>query len=144
MEEALVKVKEEVEKVKSQKDQVMEELRISQQKEISLKNQIAELHKTMNELLMERDNALKEAEGLRRMTDHDQFSEFPLSELEEATQKFDESRKIGQGGYGNIYKALLRQKEVAIQMLQSPGAHGTSQFQMEVCLFIPKSLQILQ
>jgi hypothetical protein len=54
VEEALVKVKEEVEKVKSQKDQVMEELRISQQKEISLKNQIAELHKTMNELLMER------------------------------------------------------------------------------------------
>jgi uncharacterized coiled-coil DUF342 family protein len=85
VEEALVKVKEEVEKVKSQKDQVMEELRISQQKEISLKNQIAELHKTMNELLMERDNALKEAEGLRRMTDCDQCSEFSLSELEEAT-----------------------------------------------------------
>jgi len=122
--------------VKNQKDQVMEELRVSQENEISLKNiQIAELHKKMNELLMERDNALKEVEGLRRMLDdYDQFSEFPLSELEEATQKFDESRKIGQGGYGNIYKALLRQKEVAIKMLQSLGTHGTSQFQMEVCL----------
>jgi len=134
VEEALVKAKEELEKVTNQKDQVMEELRISQEKEISLKIQNAELHKKMNELLMERDNALKEAEGLRRMTDHDQFSEFPLFELEEATQKFDESRKIGQGGYGNIYKALLRQKEVAIKMLQSLGTHGTSQFQMEVCL----------
>jgi len=134
VEEALVKAKEEIEKVKNQKDQVMEELRVSQENEISLKNiQIAELHKKMNELLMERDNALKEVEGLRRMLD-DQFSEFPLSELEEATQKFDESRKIGQGGYGNIYKALLRQKEVAIKMLQSLGTHGTSQFQMEVCL----------
>jgi len=136
VEEALVKAKEEIEKVKNQKDQVMEELRVSQENEISLKNiQIAELHKKMNELLMERDNALKEVEGLRRMLDdYVQFSEFPLSELEEATQKFDESRKIGQGGYGNIYKALLRQKEVAIKMLQSLGTHGTSQFQMEVCL----------
>ncbi|XP_059456952.1 U-box domain-containing protein 33-like isoform X2 [Corylus avellana] len=145
-EEALVKVKEELENVKNQRDQVLENVKnqrdqvkeevlgISQEHELSLKTQIAELHKKMNEVQMERDNALKEAEGLRRnqVGDDDHFSEFKLSEIEEATQKFDESKKIGQGGYGSIYKGLLRPKEVAIKMLQSPGAHGTSQFQMEV------------
>ncbi|XP_059456549.1 U-box domain-containing protein 33-like [Corylus avellana] len=134
-EEALVKVKEELENVKNQRDQVKEELGISQEHELSLKIHIAELQKVMNEVQMERDNALKEVEGLRsrkQVGDDDHFSEFKLSEIEEATQKFDESRKIGQGGYGSIYKGLLCQKEVAIKMLQSPGAHGISQFQMEV------------
>ncbi|KAE7999500.1 hypothetical protein FH972_003920 [Carpinus fangiana] len=130
-EEALVKAKEELENVKNQRDQVKEELGISQEHELSLKIHIAELQKVTNELQMERDNALKEVEELRSRKQV-QFSEFKLSEIEEATQNFDESRKIGQGGYGSIYKGLLRQKEVAIKMLQSPGAHGTSQFQMEV------------
>jgi chromosome segregation ATPase len=127
-----VKTKEELENVKNQRDQVKEELGISQEHELSLKIHIAELQKVTNELQMERDNALKEVEELRSRIQV-QFSEFKLSEIEEATQNFDESRKIGQGGYGSIYKGLLRQKEVAIKMLQSPGAHGTSQFQMEVC-----------
>ncbi|XP_059456550.1 U-box domain-containing protein 33-like [Corylus avellana] len=134
-EEALVKVKEELENVKNQRDQVKEELGISQEHELSLKIHIAELQKVMNQVQMERDNALKEVEGLRsrkQVGDDHHFCEFKLSEIEEATQKFDESRKIGQGGYGSIYKGLLRQKEVAIKMLQSPGAHGISQFQMEV------------
>ncbi|XP_059456956.1 U-box domain-containing protein 33-like [Corylus avellana] len=134
-EEALVEVKEELENVKNQRDQVKEELRISQEHELSLKIHIAELQKVMNEVQMERDYALKEVEGLRsrkQVGDDDHFSEFKLSEIEEATQKFDESKKIGQGGYGSIYKGLLRQKEVAIKMLQSPGSHGISQFQMEV------------
>ncbi|KAE7999502.1 hypothetical protein FH972_003922 [Carpinus fangiana] len=130
-EEALVKAKEELENVKNQRDQVKEELGISQEHELSLQIHIAELQKVMNELQMERDNALKEVEELRSRKQV-QCSEFKLSEIEEATQKFDESRKIGQGGYGSIYKGLLRQKEVAIKILQSPGAHGTSQFQMEV------------
>jgi hypothetical protein len=108
-------------------------VKANKEHEISLKILTAE----MNELKMQRNNALKEVEELRsrkQVGDHDDhFSEFKLSEIEEATQKFDESRKIGRGGYGSIYKGLLRQKEVAIKMLQSPGAHGTAQFQMEVC-----------
>jgi hypothetical protein len=116
----------------------MEELRISQERETSLKCQIAELH-------IERDDALKEAQWLRRKQGEasgrhrlsdDQFFEFSLIEIEEATLLFDESLKIGEGGYGNIYKGLLRQTKVAIKMLKSHDSQGTSQFQMEVCVFI--------
>jgi chromosome segregation ATPase len=128
----------ELEEVKNQRNQLMEELRYSQEQKISLKSQIAELQKGRNELQVERDNALTEAEGLRRkqegsMGDMPKFSEFSLSEIEEATESFNESMKIGEGGYGNIYKGILRQTKVAIKRLHSQSTQGPSEFQMEVC-----------
>uniref|UniRef100_A0A2N9ECZ7 RING-type E3 ubiquitin transferase n=1 Tax=Fagus sylvatica TaxID=28930 RepID=A0A2N9ECZ7_FAGSY len=138
IEEVLGKEKQELEKVKNHRDRVMEELWISQEDKTLLKSQIAELQKERDELMMERDNALKEAEGLRRKQAEASkhmpqfFSEFLLSEIEEATQGFHESLKIGQGGFGIIYKGLLRQTEVAIKRLQSQGSQGPSEFQMEV------------
>lgn len=138
-EKSLAKEKEELEQVyKSQKNQLMEELQISREREISLNGQIGELKKERDELQMELDRALKEAEELREklkqapVRQMSQFSEFSLSEIEEATQSFDESLKIGQGGYGNIYKGLLHQTEVAIKTLQPNSSQGTSEFQMEV------------
>ena len=109
LEEKLAKQKEELEKVKNQSDQVMELLWISQEENALLKSRIDELQKDRDEW-MERDSALKEAEGLRRKqaeaTRHipQFFSEFLLTEIEEATQNFDESLKIGQGRYGSIIK----------------------------------------
>ena len=138
----LGKEKQELEKVKNHRDRVMEELWISQEDKTLLKSQIAEFQKERDELMMERDNALKEAEGLRRKQAEASkhmpqfFSEFLLSEIEEATQGFHESLKIGQGGFGIIYKGLLRQTEVAIKRLQSQGSQGPSEFQMEVCVYL--------
>lgn len=138
----LGKEKQELEKVKNHRDRVMEELWISQEDKTLLKSQISELQKERDELMMERDNALKEAEGLRRKQAEASkhmpqfFSEFLLSEIKEATQGFHESLKIGQGGFGIIYKGLLRQTEVAIKRLQSQGSQGPSEFQMEVCVFL--------
>ena len=138
----LGKEKQELEKVKNHRDRVMEELWISQEDKTLLKSQIAEFQKERDELMMERDNALKEAEGLRRKQAEDSkhmpqfFSEFLLSEIKEATQGFHESLKIGQGGFGIIYKGLLRQTEVAIKRLQSQGSQGPSEFQMEVCVYL--------
>ncbi|KAM4105198.1 hypothetical protein ACJW30_06G214300 [Castanea mollissima] len=138
IEEALIKGKEEVEKVKNQRDQLMEEFRNSQEQIILLKSQLANLHKERDEFKMERDNALKEAEELRRKQVEASrhlpqfFSEYSLSEIEEATHGFDESLKIGQGGYGSIYKGRLHQTKVAIKRLESQGSQGPSEFRMEV------------
>lgn len=137
-EEALVKGKEEVEKVKNQRDQLMDEFRNSQEQIILLKSQLANLQKERDEFKMERDNALKEAEELRRKQAEASrhlpqfFSEYSLSEIEEATHGFDKSLKIGQGGYGSIYKGRLHQTKVAIKRLESQGSQGPSEFQMEV------------
>ncbi|KAF5451609.1 hypothetical protein F2P56_026702 [Juglans regia] len=112
-----------------QRDICIEELRISKEQESSLKSQLAELQK-------ERDDALKEAEGLKRKEEDSnghmlELPEFSLSKIAEATQGFHESQKIGQGGYGNIYIGRL-QTEVAIKKLNSHGSQGHQEFQMEV------------
>jgi predicted nucleic acid-binding Zn-ribbon protein len=162
-EEALAKEKKELEKMKNQLDKVVEELQIALDQKSSLERQFAvseqmvkELEqkiisavelletyeKEKDELQTERDNALEEAEELRKKQEEASstntpqfFSEFSFSELEEATRSFDPSLKIGEGGYGNIYKGVLRHTQVAIKMLYSHSLQGPSEFQQEVRWF---------
>nr|ABK95716.1 unknown [Populus trichocarpa] len=160
VEEELAKEKEELERINRECDEVMEELRIAEDQKSLLEKQIKEsdqmvkeleqkiisavgllqnYKKEQDELQKERDNALKEVEELRRSqteasgTHMSQFfSEFSLSEIEEATQHFDPSLKIGEGGYGSIYKGVLRQTQVAVKMLHSNSLQGPAEFQQEV------------
>ncbi|KAK9273562.1 hypothetical protein L1049_018372 [Liquidambar formosana] len=160
IEEALVKEKQELEEMKNQRDEVMEELQIVLDQKSLLESQIADSEKMAkeleekiisavellqnykkerDELQIERDNVLKVAEELRReraegsSTNNPQFfSEFSFLEIEEATSNFHPTLKIGEGGYGSIYKGLLRHTEVAIKMLHSHSLQGPSEFQQEV------------
>lgn len=159
IEEALAKEREELEKMKNVRDEVMEELLDAQNKKSSLETQIEESNamikeleqkicsavellqnykKERDELQMERDSALREAEELRRRQGEATstvprfFSQFSFLEIEEATQNFDPSLKIGEGGYGSIYKGLLRHTQVAIKMLNPNSMQGPSEFQQEV------------
>ncbi|CAL5381937.1 unnamed protein product [Camellia sinensis] len=160
-EEALARGREELENMKRHVDEVMEELRIAQEHKSSLENQIAssnrmilELEQKMfsavellqkykkerDDLQVERDKALEVSEELRKKQAEEVsnaltprfFSEFSFSEIEEATCNFDRSLKIGEGGYGSIYKGLLRHTQVAIKMLKSNSSQGPSEFQQEV------------
>lgn len=59
----------------------------------------------------------------------------PLSEIEEATNKF--SRKIGKGSFGPVYYGKLKDgKEVAVKIMADSSSHGTRQFITEV---VPQS-----
>ncbi|KAL4570176.1 hypothetical protein LXL04_025827 [Taraxacum kok-saghyz] len=44
---------------------------------------------------------------------------YDLDEIAEATNNFDDSRKIGEGGYGSVYFGILGGKEVAIKKMRS-------------------------
>ncbi|KAK2650289.1 hypothetical protein Ddye_017778 [Dipteronia dyeriana] len=161
IEEALANEKEELEKIKNQHSEVMERFRSAMDQKSLLESQIAEADESVkeleqkiisavdllqnykkerDELEMERDNALKEAEELRESRKEASsslhipqfFSEFSFSEVKEATRNFDPSLKIGEGGYGSIYKGLLRHTQVAIKMLHSHSLQGPSEFQQEV------------
>ncbi|KAF2282599.1 hypothetical protein GH714_043228 [Hevea brasiliensis] len=100
-----------------------------EQKITSSEELLQNYKKERDELQIERDNSLKEAEELRHIP---QFSEFSFSEIEEATQNFNPSLKIGEGGYGNIYKGLLGHRQVAIKVLSSHSSQGPAEYQQEV------------
>ena len=60
------------------------------------------------------------------------YTEFDFSEVRDATRNFDPSLKIGEGGYGSIFRGFLRHTEVAIKMLNSHSMQGPAEFQQEV------------
>nr|XP_027099333.1 lysM domain receptor-like kinase 3 [Coffea arabica] len=44
---------------------------------------------------------------------------YTLEEIAEATGNFDESRKIGEGGYGSVYLGIMGKQEVAVKKMRS-------------------------
>lgn len=81
--------------------------------------------------------AIKEAEERKKMLDtlaqtDLRYRKYTIEEIEAATELFSESRKIGEGGYGPVYKSYLDHTPVAIKVLRPDAAQGRSQFQQEV------------
>ncbi|KAF8030877.1 hypothetical protein BT93_D0157 [Corymbia citriodora subsp. variegata] len=60
------------------------------------------------------------------------FAEFSLSEILSATCDFSESFKIGQSGYGCVYKGEMLGRTVAIKKLHPHNMQGQFEFQREV------------
>lgn len=96
--------------------------------------------------------ALKEAEEKRKALDALTYSDiryrkYSIEEIESATEFFAESRKIGEGGYGPVYKCYLDHTPVAIKVLRPDAAQGRSQFQQEVevlsCIRHPNMVLLL-
>ena len=57
---------------------------------------------------------------------------FKPDDITNATQHFSDELKIGEGGYGPVYKATLDGTVVAIKILYSNVTQGLKQFQQEV------------
>lgn len=81
--------------------------------------------------------ALKEYEGRQKAVNalaHSdiRYRKYSIEEIEDATEFFDEKYKIGEGGYGPVYKCYLDHTPVAVKALRPDAAQGRSQFQQEV------------
>ncbi|CAL0333024.1 unnamed protein product [Lupinus luteus] len=96
--------------------------------------------------------ALKESEERRRAIDalankDVRYRRYSIEEIEEATSFFTEALKIGEGGYGPVYKCLLDHTPVAVKVLRPDAAQGRSQFQREVevlsCIRHPNMVLLL-
>lgn len=160
IDEELEKTKEEHENIKKELDEVAEELRMALEQKSFLESQVADFDQTVqdleqkmfsavellqnykkerDELQVECDDALRSLEELRENQGEASssntarfYTEFSFSEIKDATCNFDPSLKIGEGGYGSIFRGFLRHTEVAIKMLNSHSMQGPSEFQQEV------------
>ncbi|CAN4077183.1 unnamed protein product [Withania somnifera] len=96
--------------------------------------------------------ALKEAEEknkiLNKLSNSDfRYRKYTIEEIEAATDYFAQSRKIGEGGYGPVYKCYLDHTPVAVKVLRPDATHGREQFQQEIevlsCIRHPNMVLLL-
>ncbi|XVF09898.1 hypothetical protein REPUB_Repub07fG0136700 [Reevesia pubescens] len=160
MEEFLEREKQEVQKMKNQRDEFIKELQMVKDQRAVLESQIAESQCTVEELeekifsavellisfkkkrddmRIEHGNAIRVLKDLRKLVKGGdaifpgtQILEFSFMEINNATRNFDPSWKIGEGKYGSVYKGLLRHVHVAIKMLPSYGSQSLVEFENEV------------
>lgn len=75
------------------------------------------------------------------------YRKYTIQEIEAATNGFSDSLKIGEGGYGPVYRGELDHTPVAIKVLRPDAAQGRSQFQQEVevlsCIRHPNMVLLL-
>ncbi|KAK7355099.1 hypothetical protein VNO80_14344 [Phaseolus coccineus] len=72
-----------------------------------------------------------------RIEDQIQYSsmapkKFRLKEITKATGGFSPQNKLGQGGFGTVYKGLLENKEVAVKRVSKNSRQGKQEFVAEV------------
>ncbi|XP_022720880.1 U-box domain-containing protein 35-like [Durio zibethinus] len=75
------------------------------------------------------------------------YRRYTIEEIEEATDCFKPSRKIGEGGYGPVFRCYLDHTPVAVKVLRPDAAQGRSQFLQEIevlsCIRHPNMVLLL-
>ncbi|KAL1194181.1 putative cysteine-rich receptor-like protein kinase 31 [Cardamine amara subsp. amara] len=76
---------------------------------------------------------------LKPQTDDDMISpqslQFDFATIEAATDKFSGKNKLGQGGFGGVYKGMLpNETEIAVKRLSRNSGQGTQEFKNEVVI----------
>ncbi|KAK9726780.1 hypothetical protein RND81_05G236400 [Saponaria officinalis] len=60
------------------------------------------------------------------------YRRYSIEEIEKATDSFSETLKIGEGGYGPVFKCYLDHTKVAVKVLRPDADQGKTQFHQEV------------
>nr|GLL37981.1 U-box domain-containing protein 35-like [Ipomoea trifida] len=76
--------------------------------------------------------AQEKTQALNVLSHDARYRKYPIEEIEAATDKFSQAMKIGEGGYGPVFKGKLDHTPVAIKVLRPDAAQGRKQFQQEV------------
>ncbi|CAO2824539.1 unnamed protein product [Amaranthus hypochondriacus] len=87
---------------------------------------------TQKRKLAEERAARRDGDDQRSIGNHVSHRVYNFKEIEVATNNFSKSLKIGEGGYGPVYRAMLQHTPVAIKVLKSDATQGLKQFQQEI------------
>ena len=136
----------ELKNLRSEEERRMEELKMTEETAMSMvANERAKVKTAME--AAEAANRLAEAEAKRRLNaemkvlkESDsssgqsivRYRKYTVHEIEEGTDNFAESRKVGEGGYGPVFRGHLDHTSVAVKVLRPDAAQGRSQFHKEV------------
>ncbi|KAG1367574.1 U-box domain-containing protein 52 [Cocos nucifera] len=107
-----------------------------------------ESQKRLNAEMKAKREAEEKMKALDALAHHDvRYRKYSIEEIEIATDYFSENLKIGEGGYGPVYRASLDHTPVAIKVLRPDAAQGKKQFQQEVevlsCIRHPNMVLLL-
>ncbi|CAL9202077.1 unnamed protein product [Musa hybrid cultivar] len=87
----------------------------------------------------------KATESVLRSEIH--YRKYSIDEIEVATNFFSSALKVGEGGYGPVFRATLDHTQVAIKVLRPDASQGRKQFQQEVeilsCIRHPNMVLLL-
>ncbi|EEC85017.1 hypothetical protein OsI_32308 [Oryza sativa Indica Group] len=72
--------------------------------------------------------------GKRNLVQDFEFLSVKFEDIALATHNFSEAYKIGEGGFGKVYKAMIGGQEVAVKRLSKDSQQGTEEFRNEVIL----------
>ncbi|KAJ4897515.1 U-box domain-containing protein 32 [Raphanus sativus] len=160
LEELLEKEKGEVKTVIEQNNGFMKKLQIVRSDNLKLESQIKKLQdlekehgekfdtamellksfrQKRDEIRIDHENAIKEVNALRRLvkgksiaSSGSEVLDYSFMEINEATDEFDPSWKLGEGKYGSVYKGSLQNLQVAVKMLPSYGSQNHIEFERQV------------
>ncbi|CAN6452103.1 unnamed protein product [Victoria cruziana] len=65
---------------------------------------------------------------------HPELLDFSLTSIRTATDNFSEANKLGEGGYGPVYRGTIDGKEIAVKRLSNQSGQGSIEFKNEVGL----------
>ncbi|KAF9612591.1 hypothetical protein IFM89_002187 [Coptis chinensis] len=107
-----------------------------------------EAQKRRNAEMKARKEAAEKKRALNVLANNDiRYRKYSIEEIEAATDRFSDSLKIGEGGYGPVFRATLDHTLVAIKVLRADAAQGKRQFQQEVevlsCIRHPNMVLLL-
>lgn len=73
----------------------------------------------------------------RENLDSQEFPFIPMDSIKTATDNFSDSNKLGQGGFGPVYKGILPgEEEIAVKRLSASSEQGSDEFINEVLLIL--------
>ncbi|KAK9124285.1 hypothetical protein Sjap_013887 [Stephania japonica] len=76
-------------------------------------------------------------EGLEGFPSYPCFDVYSYEELKSATQGFSASNKIGEGGFGSVYKGQLQDgTDVAVKVLSMESRQGSREFTTEIAALL--------